>query len=117
MYTEKDNKTVNVLGTEYSIKFVPEEELLEINSDGTTDRSVKLIRVAVFTPQKDSVEDLAEYQRHVLRHEITHAFLYESGLSGCSCSVDSWATNEEMIDWIACQHNKLHAAFEKAGAL
>lgn len=117
MYTEKDNKTVDVLGTEYSIKFVPEEELAEINADGATDSSVKLIRVGVFVPQKCSLAELEVYQRKVLRHEIVHAFLYESGLAECSCSVESWATNEEMIDWIACQHSKLHAAFEKAGAL
>lgn len=117
MYTEKDNKTVNVLGTEYSIKFVPEEELQDIGADGATDHSIKLIKVGIFVPQKCSIADLEVYQLKVLRHELIHAFLYESGLAECSGSVDSWASNETMIDYFAYQHNKIHAVFEKAGAL
>lgn len=117
MYTEKDNKTVNVLGTEYNIKFVPEEELAELGADGATDNSIKLIRVGIFVPQKCSVAELSVYQKKVLRHEIIHAFFHESGLSECSNNVNSWATNEEMVDWIAYQHHKIHAAFESAGAL
>lgn len=42
------------------------------------------------------------HQEHVLTHEITHAFLYESGLD-----VESWGTNEEVVDWIALQLNKM----------
>lgn len=117
MYTEQDNKTVNVLGTDYSIKFVPEEELEEIGADGATDFSVKLIRVGIFVPNKCSLADLEAYQRKVLRHELIHAFLHESGLSECSKDAEHWALNEEMIDYFAQQHNKMHAAFEKAGAL
>lgn len=51
------------------------------------------------------------------RHEIMHAFLYESGLDGQSCNVDCWAKNEEMIDWFALQSKKIFKAFKKAGAL
>ena len=117
MYTEKDNKEVSVLGTVYKIKFVPEKELDEINADGATDCSIKLIRVGIFVPQRCSMAELGEYQKKVLRHEIIHAFLNESGLNDCSGSVNGWAINEEMIDWMALQHHKIHAAFEKAGAL
>ena len=117
IYTEKDNKTVSILGTDYSIKFVPEEELHEVGADGATDVSTKLIRVGVFIPQKCSIGELSVYQRKVLRHELIHAFLYESGLWECSGSVDSWANNETMVDFFAYQHGKLHALFEKAGAL
>lgn len=116
MYTEKDNKTVNVLGTDYSIKFVPDKELLEeLGADGACDSSLKLIRVC--TMESGNLGDLHAYQKKVLKHEIIHAFLYESGLAECSGTVNSWATNEEMVDFFALQHDKIHAAFEKAGAL
>ena len=36
--------------------------------------------------------------KKVIRHELVHAFLFESGLS-----VNSWADNEEIVDWIAIQ--------------
>lgn len=117
MYTEKDNKTVNVLGTNYTIRFVPEEELEELGADGATDYSIKEIRVGIFIPQKCSQAELGVYQKKVIKHELIHAFLYESGLVECSGSTNSWANNETMVDWFAYQHDKLHATFEKAGAL
>ena len=37
-----------------------------------------------------------------LRHEIIHAFLFESGLQTCAFTIEGpWAENEEMIDWFA----------------
>ena len=116
MYTEKDNKTVNVLGTDYELKFVPEEELT-LDVDGYCDQSIKKIVIGVFVPAEGKLQDLHAYQKKVLRHELIHAFLFESGLAENSRKVDSWATNEEMVDWIAHQHDKLHAAFKQAGAL
>lgn len=116
-YTEKDNKTVSILGTDWHIIFAPADVGRLATADGITDDSVKKIIVGIFPITDNTQEDIAVYQRKVLRHEIVHAFLYESGLSCNSNSVDCWASNEEMIDWIARQHNKLHAAFEKAGAL
>lgn len=57
-------------------------------------------------------------KKETLRHEIVHAFLYESGLSGSSSKIEGgWATNEEMVDWIAIQANKLIAAWKAADCL
>lgn len=62
--------------------------------------------------------DLEAYKRKCMRHEITHAFLYESGLSINSVTLDgSWATNEEMVDWMAIQGPKLYAAWTAAKCL
>lgn len=48
----------------------------------------------------------------MIRHELVHAFLFESGLS-----VNSWADNEEIVDWIAIQFPKLQAGFNAVNAL
>ena len=117
MYTQKDNKKVNILGTDYSIIFAPADTGALEKADGITDESVKKIIVGIFEPTATSVEDLGVYQKKILRHEIVHAFLFESGLAECSGATDAWAHNETMIDWIARQHSKLHVVFEKAGAL
>ena len=41
MYTEKDNKTVNILGTDWQIIFAPADEGRLKTSDGICDNSVK----------------------------------------------------------------------------
>ena len=48
----------------------------------------------------------------MLRHEIIHAFLNESGLSDSSNSVEAWAKNEEMVDWFAIQSPKIFKVFQ-----
>ena len=57
-------------------------------------------------------QSMPKYKNSVKRHELIHAFLYESGLDACS-----WANNEEMVDWIAIQFPKLFKAFQEVGCL
>ena len=107
--------TVNVLGTEYSIRFVPEEQadwLKEV--DGYCDDTAKEIVVKKYKRGESLSKknlDLQEQKNH--RHEIIHAFLFESGLAENS----EWAQNEEMVDWFAIQAPRLIEAWKKAGAL
>lgn len=119
MYTEKDNRQVKILGTKYNIVFVDEDykRLKACSADGIVDDTTKDIIIGYWQPSDNSVFNLDEYQKKVMRHEIVHAFLFESGLAESSVGVNTWAQNEEMVDWIARQHNKLHKAFKKAGAL
>ena len=113
---------VNVLGVEYSIRYKTEEEdAFPKEADGCCDTSIKRITIRQHT-QEDrnepyALKDLDEYQRKVLRHEITHAFLFESGLSVNAYSPASWAGNEEMVDWFAIQGPKIMKAWQEAGAV
>ena len=53
------------------------------------------------------------YEKRVLRHELIHAFLNESGLSSdSSVPAGAWAKHEEMIDWLAIQSPKIFATFK-----
>ena len=119
MYKEKDCKTVSIFGTDYKILFVQENDkrLVSRNADAITDESVKELVIAYFEPDDGSLKDLDTYQKKLIRHEIVHAFLFESGLAECSVYVNGWAQNDEMVDWIARQHIKMHDVFTKAGAL
>ena len=58
-------------------------------------------------------EDQVEYRKQVLRHEIVHAFLFESGLDINSNKSEEWARNEEMIDWLAIQFHKIEKVFKE----
>lgn len=105
---------VNVLGQPYEVIFRPESEhdpKLEESSGYCEPHSKKLI-VKDIEPDAMTVENLDDFKAKVLRHEIVHAFLHESGLRN-----NSWGDNEEIVDWIALQGPKLLKAWQEAGAL
>lgn len=111
-------KSVKILGTKYEILFSTEEQDERLKTcDGYADWTAKRIVVDDFKPDESTWLKLNEYKKKVLRHEIVHAFLFESGLHESSAETNAWAKNEEMVDWIARQHKKLHKAFKKARSL
>lgn len=110
-------KTVNILGTEYEIIIDAPDEMLPEDADGAMDHSVKRIVVAKFESDRDSVKDLDVYRKKVLRHEIIHAFLFESGLWNNSGNVTAWGQSEEITDWFAIQSPKIMKVFEELEVL
>lgn len=105
--------TVNILGTRYTIK--ESNKIADPNlegNDGYCDTSIKTIVIDTFKNYPGSKADLESYKKQVIRHEMVHAFLFESGLDGCS-----WAKDEEIVDWIACQFPKLQEAFAQCNAI
>lgn len=108
---------VDILGSEWAIKFGTLKEYPNLeNMDGYTDSSTREIIVDNMESQQDipgSKKNMEEYRKQVVRHEIIHAFLYESGLESNSSSTDSWAINEEMVDWFAIQTPKIFKVFSE----
>lgn len=101
-------KHVNILGSTWT---VTPEEMKDNNYDGLTDSSIKEIRIRL-----DNVNEVGNFEALVkkqTRHEIIHAFLYESGLSFNS----DWAVNEELVDWIAIQFPKIAEVYEELGCM
>lgn len=116
---------VNVLGTEYKIEIhkISEDEFMKKhNLEGWCGESTKLIVIADFDEEEyfsGMTEEEKELGRKsVLRHELIHAFLNESGLSASSSiPTCGWAKHEEMVDWIAIQFPKMLKAFKEVGCL
>lgn len=107
-------KVIDILGTDTQILFRKEKDDEKLkNMVGYYDSSKSLIVIKVLEPDKYSVGNLERYQREILRHEIIHAFLYESGLDGSSGYSENWATNEEMVDWFAIQSPKIFKVFKE----
>ena len=116
---------VNVLGTEYEItkrnyKDIGIFEKRSIN--GYCDSITKGLVICNMTTYPGYEEETEGYcktvEKETLRHEIVHAFLNESGLRESSCSLTTgWATNEEMVDWIALQFPKMLKAFQEVDCL
>ena len=112
-------KSVNVLGTNYKIEYLKSTEDPNIGNgaDGYCDWTDKRIVLQNAEEAGGNLGSMDFYWKKVLRHEIVHAFLFESGLAESSFSTDAWAKNEEMIDWIAFMGPKIVAAWQKAGCM
>lgn len=106
---------VKILGTEYEIISVEETNdnlekypLLK-DSSGYTDVTTKQIFVLEYKNTEDNFNKLDVLYKKTLRHELVHAFLYESGLFNNTSN--DWARNEEVVDWIALQFEKMLGVF------
>lgn len=106
-------QTVDVLGTKYKlVQSNSGKDVVLEEASGYCDYTTKTLVIKDLLPKSGSLGDLEEYKKRVIRHELVHAFLFESGLAG-----ESWGADEEIVDWIAFQFPKLLEAFKSAGAL
>ena len=107
---------VDILGTPYTIteKSASEDKNLD-NCDGYCDWTTKTI--VVEREMIGTLGDMDYYVKKVKRHEIVHAFLFESGLSESSHRSEAWARDEEIVDWIAYNGEKIYQAWKQAGAV
>lgn len=113
-------KEILVLGTKY--KIIVENENKEarlVENWGFCDFHTKEIylRDDLGEETKDSCKNQKDFKNKVIRHEILHAFLYESGLRENSKGCTAWAENEEMIDWFAIQIPKLVKLYKELSIL
>lgn len=109
--------TINILGTEYTITQCHDsDDSRMVDSEGFCDDTTHEIFVETYEGEDGEPNAKAKLdvqRKKVLRHEIIHAFAFESGLAENS----PWAQNEEMVDWIALQGPKIYRAWQEAGAL
>ena len=108
---------VNILGTEYTIEERSIEEDALLNSmDGYCDKSIHLIVISKPSPDA-TLGDFEWYKKKIMRHEIIHAFLYESGIGESYKSANQYGHDESMVDWFAAQFHKIQKVYEEAGCL
>lgn len=112
-----ENTVIDVLGTKYVIKecSVEEEPFLK-ECDGFCDKTSKIICITKKKPEHD-FDYFETYQRKILRHEIIHAFFYESGLQENFEHPNRYGHDETTVDWFAVQWTKIHKAFLEAKCL
>lgn len=111
------NRKINILGTEYEIIFNVLPEGLPEGADATMDQTLKVILIAKLEPDRNYIKNLDAYRKKVLRHEIIHAFMYESGMWSNSGSAECWGMDETITDWFAIQSPKIYKAFKDADCL
>ena len=103
-------KKVNILGTTYEILSQTEDENPKLKQAmGLCEYYSKKIIISKIKTETMTFENIEEFKKEVLRHEIIHAFFAESGLKGNS----PYAENEELVDWIAIQFPKIMKVFKE----
>lgn len=119
-------KKVNILGSDYYIikrDYCEDDTFLNKGAGGYCSMMTHEIVVCNMETfpgyESESKEFTSNLQKEILRHEVVHAFLYESGLNYSSHTISDcgWACDEEIVDWIAIQLPKLAAILEKLNAL
>ena len=111
------DRVIKILGTEYSRLFDSPEEEMPDGADGCMDCSTKTIRIAKIERNKNTVQNLTEYVKKVLRHEIIHAFMFESGIWNNSGGTACWGQDETITDWFAIQSPKIFKVFQELNIL
>lgn len=94
-------KKVAILGTEYSVSYLKKVKYCrEYGCDGYTDGVAKVIKV--------QMSESPEYDKKVMRHELIHGFLFESGLAGGQHVRPADETHDEQqVDWMAVMLPKI----------
>lgn len=118
-------KKINVLGTEYIINYydfkdkpIFEKQQIDGYHDGIA-KEIAIVRLNTYPGYENETEEYCHLaEKDVLRHEIVHAFLFQSGLADSSLQYGcGWAKNEEMVDWIALMFPRMLKAFQEAGCI
>lgn len=118
-------KDINVLGTLYKVYQLEskEENDKELNSwEAGHCRGIEKVIMIAYMEDSARLGNLSnvkkEFTSEVLRHEIVHAFLSESGLRwNSNDSTNGWAENEEMVDWFAIQSPKIFKVYKELDIL
>lgn len=103
---------INVLGTEYTIRETDEHtENRLCDCDGFCDKTTKEICITT-APKECSLGNWAWYRNKILRHEIIHAFFFESGFHE-NFKTEQWGVSETLVDWFAVQFPKIKKVFDE----
>lgn len=114
-----ENRKINILGTEWKIHIVKEfPEHLKEHEETATGLCNGFDKDIFVKDMSDcDCKNKEQLIKNVLRHEVLHAFLFESGLSENAGFSGCWATNEEMVDWFAIQSPKIFKVYSELGII
>lgn len=104
---------LNILGTDYEYELTSDTKDASLcGCDGYCDAYSKRIAIEVDHNRIDPMQtkNIDDLVKKVIRHEITHGFIFESGM----CEL---AENELVVDWFAWMAPKLFKTFQEMDAL
>lgn len=102
---------INILGQEYQIEIDKTKNNPKLeDANGYIELYSKKIILDDVIEDKYTFENLVEFKKKVLRHEIVHAFFHESGLH-------KYCDDEMLVDFLALQIYKMSNAFNQAESI
>lgn len=107
-------KSVNILGTEYKIELKTEEEDKSLEKySGYCDKFLKKIVIRSLTEEEvaegiDYTENIVGMLNDTLIHELTHAFMYESGINWTDLQ------EEDLCYWMSSNLQKIYSVYKIA---
>lgn len=108
------SKYIDILGTRYFIELKKQNELAKITE---AEKDSFVYGLCNYNDRKiyidEEIAKIDEIYKTTLRHELVHAFLYQSGLA-TQCD---FAQNEMLVDWIALQFPAMYQSFKKIDVL
>ena len=107
------NREINILGTQYKVLY--EEFPEDMECDGLCDVTTHEIKIRKNNVNK--VGNMDELIKRVLRHEIIHAFMFESGLGFDWQHSEEFGHDETTVDWFATQAPKIYKVYLELGIL
>lgn len=115
----KADATFDVLGSEWRLFIGDSAEFPYLEDmDGYTDKTERFIVVS--KPGEDcQLADYQWYQKKIIRHEVIHAFLFESGLhENMSPGISQSGGHPELlVDWVAVQFPKILKVYQELDVL
>ncbi len=106
-----EKKTVNILGTQYTIEEEP--EVIKENADGICypySNKIKIRPLKDMLDEDNTKEEKERCFKEALSHECVHAYFRESGLY-------NYMKDEVLVDWIAVQMPKMVKTFQELNIL
>lgn len=98
---------VNILGTEYNIIEKEDERFEYLDAVGLCEWWTKEIYIKKGIKEtSETMKGLENFKKNIIRHEIIHAFLFESGMQ-------DYEGDEQIVEWIARNIEKINKALEQ----
>ena len=105
--------TIDILGSEWTVYVKQESEDNRLKDcAGFTDWTVREIIIRDCR-EDGNLKNLEAFMMKVLKHEIVHAYMCESGL-GDDWEHKSFGQEETVVDWIAFQMMKIVSTYGSA---
>lgn len=110
-------KKIRIFDYEWNIEVRDTDEILEDETTGGyCDPYRRLIVLREYREYVDDAKGEA-MNKAILRHELTHALLFECGLDSNSSYAENWATNEETVSWISINTERLYKLFLRCNCI
>ena len=107
-------RKINILGAEYDYSELSSVDATPRHHEGYSGEHAgydKTIKIYSGKPFEGTTEaGTIECKKSVVRHEIVHGFLFQSGMT-------DWVQDEKLTEWIAMQFPKMLAVFKEVDAL